>query len=320
MSDKEVKGRIILGSGRSGTTWVLDSLAEANELRPVFEPLHEKESELGKRFAYGLMEPGDCDEALERYFMDLSEGKIHSRWIDYRGATESLFPSPFKLMKVDTLRGWLWKWRKYFRDRSTLKASVGRQITLIKCIRANLMAGWFAHDLGFKTILIVRHPCAVIESQFRNEVVWDPTQVSERYRSNKQLHEKTHGKYLALLHSSLTRLEALTLNWIIENQCPLELALNQRYVVFHYEHLLQNPTVTWLRICEALDLHTVPNVGHLRKPSQQSSIDFIQDESAFGVPRWQRSLKTKQLAEIQAVLDATECGFYNVNEEAPLVV
>jgi len=32
--------KLIAGSGRSGTTWVLDALADANDLRPVFEPLH----------------------------------------------------------------------------------------------------------------------------------------------------------------------------------------------------------------------------------------------------------------------------------------
>ena len=30
---------IIAGSGRSGTTWVLDAVAEANQLRTKFEPL-----------------------------------------------------------------------------------------------------------------------------------------------------------------------------------------------------------------------------------------------------------------------------------------
>ena len=30
---------IIAGSGRSGTTWILDVIAESNNLRTVFEPL-----------------------------------------------------------------------------------------------------------------------------------------------------------------------------------------------------------------------------------------------------------------------------------------
>ena len=31
---------IVAGSGRSGTTWVLDAIAETNNLRTIYEPLN----------------------------------------------------------------------------------------------------------------------------------------------------------------------------------------------------------------------------------------------------------------------------------------
>jgi hypothetical protein len=49
--------RIIAGSGRSGTTWVLDALAEANALRPVFEPLHPLAIPQARPFAYRYYRP-----------------------------------------------------------------------------------------------------------------------------------------------------------------------------------------------------------------------------------------------------------------------
>jgi hypothetical protein len=317
MTDKDVKGRIILGSGRSGTTWVLDSLAEANELRPVFEPLHEKESELGKRFAYGLMEPGDCDEALERYFMDLSEGKIHSRWIDYRGRTSLLFPNPSRLLTFRGRRSWRFVWRKYLRDRPALRAAARRPVTLIKCIRANLMMGWFEQDLGFRTVLIVRHPCAAVWSQYGNNSKWDPAWALERYQSNRRLHELTDGRYLPILSSKLTKLQAHTLSWVIENQLPVERASEQGHEIVCYEHLLSNPSVAWQAVCKALDLPNVPDTRLLSKPSQQTYIDAGKVREDKREARWRKSLTRQQLAEIQGILDAGGFNFYNVSSEEP---
>ena len=144
----KVPGRIILGSGRSGTTWVQDCLADANELRPIFEPLHEAESDIGRRYAYAILRPGDREEVLEHFFMRLAAGQQYSRWIDYRGRNDLLFPALSKLMTIHGLKSWTRLWRRHLRDRSQLRASVQRKETLIKCIRANLMAGWFAKELG----------------------------------------------------------------------------------------------------------------------------------------------------------------------------
>ena len=66
IENSEARGRIILGSGRSGTTSVQDCLAQANHLRPIFEPLHEGESELGRRFAHRMLAAADENEELER--------------------------------------------------------------------------------------------------------------------------------------------------------------------------------------------------------------------------------------------------------------
>ena len=43
---------IIAGSGRGGTTWILDSIAEANNLRTIFEPLNTVFVPAAKPFAY----------------------------------------------------------------------------------------------------------------------------------------------------------------------------------------------------------------------------------------------------------------------------
>jgi hypothetical protein len=320
IEDNEMQGRIILGSGRSGTTWVQDCLAEANYLRPIFEPLHEGESELGQRFAYRMLLPGAENEELKCYFRDLAEGRVRSLWIDYRERRHLLFPNLSKVPTFRGLRKWLWVWRKHLSYRAQLRSASKRQQTLIKCIRANLMAGWLSRDLGFRTVLLVRHPCASVESQYRKGAVWNPEPVAERYRSDTRLHDATGGIYLPLLNSRLTRLQSLTLNWVIENQGPVARASEEGYTVAYYEDLRARPSVAWPNICAAMGLSMIPSQELVEMPSIQSYGKDSGSVHSAVEPRWRRALRADQLSEIQAILDVTECGLYNVSNHSPLRV
>jgi hypothetical protein len=298
---------------------VLDCAADANDLRPVFEPLHPAESQLASRYAYEVMQPEDRDEVLEAFFRDLAAGQRHSRWIDYRGRRDYLFPNPTSLLSSSAARKWLRRWRKYFQDRSMLRAAARRKDVLIKCIRANLMAGWLTKAVGFKTVLVVRHPGAVVESQLRLGSVWDPAPVIERYRANPRLHEATGGRYLSLLNSKLTTLQALTLVWVIENQGPVERSVADGYAVVYYENLLSQPDSVWRYLCEALDLPRVPSSSILHKPSQQASLSpEIPNKLDRSPPRWRTRMTPEQLGAIQGILSSTECNLYHINRDGPL--
>lgn len=310
-------GRIILGSGRSGTTWVQDALSFSNNIRPIFEPLHHKESEEGRRFAYSVMTPGDHNESLERFFLDVSEGRISSVWMNYRAPRHLLYPHPRKFTTVSGCKSWLYVWRKYFRDRAVLRPLISRRESLIKCIRANLMAGWISQTLGFKTVFVLRHPCATVESQFRWLSAWDPSRVGECYRKNDRLHEVTDGRYLSLLNSRLSMTEALTLNWVIENQGPVESAPYAGYTVMHYERLLLDPANAWASVCQALELKIIPGALLLNAPSQTTYHGVNKDDSDWREPRWRKTLEKEQLAEIQRILDLTECDLYDISSEKP---
>ena len=310
--------RLILGSGRSGTTWILDCLAEANNLRPIFEPLHPGESVLGTQYAYQILAASDTDETLERHFLDLAGGGVRSRWIDYRGPKGILFPHPSRFMTWRFVKAWVREWRKYISEHEKLRLATKRERTLIKCIRGNLMAGWFTQSLGFRTVLMVRHPCAVIESQFRLRRVWNPTAVLARYRANRRLHELTKGRYVELLNSNLTTVQALTLNWIIENQWPVEHSQEDGYGVVYYEDLLLRPESSWRNLCDSLELVNVPDAALLRIPSQTMAVKSEGYHNELSDPRWRKGLTPKQLDTVQDLLDATDCTIYRTDEVEPM--
>jgi hypothetical protein len=181
------------------------------------------------------------------------------------------------------------------------------------------MAGWMARVAGFRTVLVVRHPCATIESQLRSG--WDPAIPLKIYRADEKLHEVTDGRYLELLNSNLTTVEEMALKWVIENQWPVAQSDIDGYSVFYYEDLVSRHTTTWANLCSSLELQRIPDEALRRRPSQQAFFESSHriSEQAQRKPRWNSSLSKKQLDEIQRILDVTECTLYSVFENDPIV-
>lgn len=311
------EGRLILGSGRSGTTWVQDCLAVANGLRPVFEPLHPMDSELGRRYAYDVLAGDDQDEQLLDWFGRLSAGSLSSAWIDYRTPTWMVFPDSRIYKTKQPVRRWHRLLRSYIRNRKSLGHLIRNNDTIIKCIRGNLMASWMAKMAGFRVVLVVRHPCAAVESQLRSGSDWDPFPVLNLYRRNNRLHEVTDGAYLDLLNRDLSYVESLTLRWVIENQWPERRQIEDGFLVAYYEELLHDPSTNWSIVCNSLNLKNTPSASLLGRASQQSYIHSSGNKPNWSEPRWKRALTVDQLQQVQGILDATGYSLYDTQSIRP---
>ena len=307
--------KLLAGSGRSGTTWVQDALAAANDLRPVFEPLHPAVSTVGARYAYAALQPHVGHPELQEFLTAACDGKRHALWMKYRGRPDRLFPSLPETLSQAAARQLYRRWRKFLRDVPALLPAGRRALPLVKCIRANLMLDWLARWLECRTVLLVRHPGAVIESQYRLGGVWDPEPVLERYRADTELHAKTDGRYRTLLTRRFSTIEALAVNWVIENQWAMEHAGICNVTVVHYEHLRAEPQREWPRICRGLDLRVVPGEALRDRPSQQSSKTGADSRSGA---RWMLALSQSDLDAIQGILDATGFDAYSMREPEPL--
>jgi len=309
--------RLIAGSGRSGTTWVQDALAEANGLRPVFEPLHPAVSGVGRRYAYRALTADDDHPELEQFLDDVCAGKRHRMWALYRQPGDRLLPSLRNFATVADAKREYRRWIKFGHDWSVLAAAGRQTIPLVKCIRANLMLDWLARKCGCKIVLIVRHPGAVVESQFRlgRGPVWDPIPVLDRYRRDERLHELTQGRFQPLLARRLSRIEALAACWVIENQWAVEQAPLSGIAVVYYEQLKASPGEEWARICRVLNLPNVPSSSLTSRPSQQSSGRNTEKAVPVGNDAgWQRNLSREQVARIQGVLDEAGSVGYSMSD------
>ena len=308
--------RFIAGSGRSGTTWVQDTLADANDLRPIFEPLHPWVSAVGLEYSHRALRVEEEHPDLLQFMADVCAGRGPQLWARYRRHPQWLFPPVGNLTTRKGLGRLQRAWVKFIGEFPTLYRASRRPSPLIKCIRSNLMLGWLTRHGGARVVLIVRHPGAVIESELRGD--WKADRVLEVYRKDDTLHEMTQGRYRPLLARSLEPVEALATRWVVENQFAVERAAADGVTVVHYERLKSSPDEEWPRLCQALDLPRVPSADARAKPSQQSATNKpVSSAGTSGPPEWMRRLTPEQTRKIQGVLDEVGFKLYSMHDPAP---
>jgi len=306
------KQLIIAGSGRSGTTWIQDVLAEANGLRTVFEPLHPLGVSRARGLAYRYVPADDDSPGLRRFFDDLLAGRIRGLWPDYR-----IRPDRFNIL-THGVREFVWNARKLARHRRQYRDQRTRPSAVIKMIRANLMLSWIVRHYEVPVLLVVRHPCAVIASRLKiGGGDWDARKALGHYLGDRRLAEAVHGRYGVDITRTDRGPEAtLAVVWCIENMLPLAWAAEFGYAVVSYEGLLAEPEVEWPRVVQALGLSRLPPEHILKAPSQQVAPDLKNREiGVSNTARWRNELDDGQLERIAGVLGEFGCTQYRVDRD-----
>jgi len=309
--------RILAGSARSGTTWLLDALADANGLRTFFEPLHPGAMPEAAPFAYHYVAPEVEWPELELFLRELLSGRGTRAWPDLRVRLDRFFQAA-RLGQVPgvvvgrTLRmaeGW-WQLRRLR----------GRPI-LCKLIRANLMLGWLARRLPARTLLLVRHPAGVVASQLRTDPLsWHrPEDQLRLHLADASLVEAHLQPLLPFLSGPLEPVELRTALWCIENAIPMAQAEAWGLTLVSYERLLQREEAEWRRAADAFGLTGLPDEGRLARPSTVASRDFKQRRAAAPrVGRWIDQLSSDQKARIGDVLERFGVTRYSTGDPLPL--
>ena len=304
---------IVAGSGRSGTTWVLDSLAEVNRRRTVFEPLHPIGVPAASRFAYQYVKPDAHDPELRAFMDRVFSGEMRSLWANYR-----IRPDRFNPLRYGPISIYLHMQKSmqllskyaFRRDPSGL---------IVKFIRANLMLPWLARQYGYPIILVVRHPCAVVASRLKLSTAdWSAEKALGRYRDNKAVHELIGERFNVDLAQPMSDAAALSCVWCIENVLPLEWAAQENYKVVAYENLLMHPETEWRRVVDYLGLEKIPDTELLVAPSQQSAPDMSDRKfTPQHIERWRTQLSSGDIAAVAGMMERFGSDLYSVDSAMP---
>lgn len=311
---------IIAGSGRSGTTWVLDAIARANNLRTIFEPLNPAGIPSARHLANRYVRDNeDCPEL--KLFMDrVFSGNLKSLWVNYRIRPERL---RLNMHKSESLRQKLGSLKhsyemlatnylKYHKDKSRSLA--------VKFIRANLMLGWLGANYRAKTLLVVRHPGAVVASKISlGGPNWRYEPVLKQYCDDQKLVQDYLYKFQDTLARSLSPVEGHAVVWCIENALQTCNAERSGQTVVFYEDLFIDSKTEWRRIIESLDLMHLPDKEILSQPSQQVSKEMRGEKfDSRQLGRWMNDFSKKQLMELDGILKIFNVSFYDAFDPIPI--
>ncbi len=265
---------IIVGSARSGTSWLAETIAKQHRYRLLFEPDHEFQTKKGHLLCDKWVENFQEVPLAKKYLKKVFSNTVDCDWIAQNST------------------------RKYKRH---LWPLIPKKI-VIKFVRANLMASTLERDFGIPVIQIIRNPYDVIASQMRVKFPWlfDLEHFKNQPRLVRQIKEQFDYN---LLESKLSsEIETLTLRWCIEN-CELEPVSETNKI--KYESLCGNVLV-FRDMCLKYNLVSIKNLDEqFSKPSSKTH-----PKSTILGAKKASDFNEEQLIEINKLLDIFKISVY----------
>jgi hypothetical protein len=254
---------LVLGSRRSGTTWIQELLNWQGDFRVIFEPFRsEAVPECPQRLNRGYVGSPTRDAQLASALRRIVEGRFRNAWTDQ-------FTSS-----------------RIYRRR------------LIKTIRLHLALGWFHAQCPHVAILLVlRHPIAVaLSAQTLGFPALD-------FFADRELVDEYLAPFAAVRDRCHTPFERQVLHWCVENYMALrQLPVTKGSVVF-YEEVAMQPASSWPLISETIGCTSdIPPPAKLRDPSSVCGpwSDISTGERA--VSRWRAEVTERELDQAVSIL------------------
>jgi hypothetical protein len=194
---------LIIGSARSGTTFLMESLNCNNEFRVIFEPFNPTYTKEWKGFgARHYIDPENVNDKEAEAIHTILKGKINNKWVDQYN-------------------------RKIRSDQR-----------LIKSVRANLLLDFVESKYpALKIIYIYRDPYKVVAS--RINLNFDHKDVYIILRHNKFLERYYSDIEVETLNAFLhTPENCHTALWCLENRFLLESQKQRNMNVVQYENIV----------------------------------------------------------------------------------
>ncbi len=284
---------LVAGSGRSGTTWISEVLAAGTGCVSVFEPLYARrvpEVPVGPDPPSGCPFPGpylrSADRACEweTFFDHVFSGRVENRWTrqDWRAK-----PTRFGTSLLPEAISLRWARHRYRAD----AAKASRRV--IKIIRGNLLLGWLHRRFAPASVLIVRHPCAVVASRLRHR--WSDS------LDGIWSQPKLIADHLAPFHDTIASagdsLQRQTILWCVENLTALTtIRGNPDVWVGCYESFVDAPREEFARLQDRLGLSASEQAGRaIDRWTSNPSYETLRQKQ-----NWDGGLSTR---DIDRVLD-----------------
>ena len=260
----------VIGTQRSGTTWLGELIDPDQRMRTIFEPFHTVHSGVARRLGLpwgAYVPPGTDHPGLARTVDAIASGHVRDAWTDRQNR------------------------RRHYTSR------------MVKDVTATNLVPWIArHRPDDRVVLILRHPFAVVWSLL--EVPWasgrDDTDALFADAGLREAIGPVAGLDGWIAQAAADAFVNRTLKWCLENALPLRAAGDGEFAVVHYEHLVADPAGACARL----------GIAAPGDPTRPSSTDFRRRADAWGddgatlVTDWQAHVTPAQVETGVRILDA----------------
>lgn len=294
----------MVGVPRSGTTWLMSILEEAGKFRVVFEPFNPRFYPTVRRYLKRHLKP------IYRPYLYLYEDDMGTREYALRvllGRVAGLWYFSPKRMFYKNVR-WLLSNRVLVKDIATTRL-------------LPWLAYWFRGTETWKVqyLLLIRHPCAVIESQIRvgigNPLRVLPLEVAKKalLRDAYRIRELApiRDEVIRLVDSITKPVEFLAALWSIDYYIPLYHAGQLPIRVTIYEELALHPATALRNLLESLGLGW-DGQSLTREVLRRSSTSAeAVAKTVTNVYKWRERMTKQDVASVISIVHKFGLTFYN---------
>jgi len=274
------KHLIIVGSARSGTSWLAETIAAQHRYRLLFEPEHEFNTKQGKLICDKNITPQNASPQIEKYLSKVFSNRIDNDWIAQCSN------------------------RKYKRH---LWPLIPQKI-ITKFVRANLAAYYMNAHFQIPVIHLLRNPYDVLHSQQRVKFPWlyDLGHFRQQEELVKLVYEQFNINIKEI--SNYSEVEVLAIRWCLENILPLLVRDPYPYKskIVYYENL-RNDINLFRELCRFFELQPIKDLSE--KYNVPSSKTHPGSEIR-GTVRKQAKFSAQEYGKINTILDTFECELY----------
>ncbi len=201
-------------------------------------------------------------------------------------------------------------------DETGLKKLKKSGVYISKINYGHLLMHWLIKHFNFKSIVLTRHPCAVINSQLKMK--W----FSESYIDDNLpdfRYNEVYKKYSGIYEKITTIEEYLAFMWAIKVKESIlsNTKTSASYLITSYEGLVSQYDHEMGRIFEYLNMSIpeavydhqyLPSISSTRQAEQR-----IKNKDQLGF--WKQELKKSQIRSILNVIEKFEIDLYSENKE-----
>lgn len=268
---------IILGSTRSGSTWLAELISSVPGHIQIFEPMNAQYIKPARdinieRNMYLTKEDSWQEGAF--FFNRIFSGKLVNPWLC----------SQIKPKEV-----------------------ISSNRLVVKFVRGNMLLDWMLHNMSvLPPALVVRHPCAVIASQLHKG--WTPN--LKVLLNNRFFNDFPQFKEPCSALKGNEKISALA--WCIRYYAPLAMTKPYPYLLVSYEGLVRNGEQELKRLFDAWDLPFTDDIKQrLFKPSNTIAEGSEIIKGRDPLAGWQKKLSSQQVDDILSVLEIFGLDFYD---------